>query len=54
MWLAFTTNPHLLDHLAIDGWVKKREGPADVGLAMVCRSCKGYRDQAAITVDHHG
>ena len=21
MWLAFTTNPHLLDHVAIDGWM---------------------------------
>ena len=33
MWLAFTTNPHLLDHLTIDGWMQKREGSADVGLA---------------------
>jgi hypothetical protein len=55
MWLAFTTNPHLLDTaVAIDGWMKKREGSADVGLATICRSCKGYRDKAAITVGHHG
>ena len=34
MWLAFTTNPHLLETaVAIDGWMEKREGSADVGLA---------------------
>ena len=24
MWLAFTTNPHLWDHVAIDGWMTRQ------------------------------
>ena len=33
MWLAFTTNPHLLDHFGHRWTDEKREGSADVGLA---------------------